>query len=141
MVCLTFQLQRMCFPRRQKLSQKRFNVGLLYTSPDMSDEQKAAVGARLHAFGKTVEEELHSDLTETPSGLNDDHSSIRLLISRLVLRPALQRLAGLTRLLLRWTLVVRRAMGHRCGRPSGPSNGTIKAFGQLLHLLSGMRTV
>ena len=55
-----------CFPRRQKLSQKRCNVGLLYTSPDMSDEQKAAVGVRLHAFGKTVEEELLSNLTETP---------------------------------------------------------------------------
>ena len=39
------------------------------------------------------------------------------------------------------TLVVRRAMGYRCGQPSGPSNGIIKAFGLFLHLLSGMRTV
>ena len=33
----------------------------VYTSPAMSDEQKAAVRVRLHAFGETVGEKLHGD--------------------------------------------------------------------------------
>ena len=75
------------------------------------------------------------------SGLNDDHSRYKAACSKARTEIRRAKTHWFDQVASKVDLGRKTCHGNRFGRPSGPSNGMIKAVGLFMHLLSGMRTV
>ena len=75
------------------------------------------------------------------SGLNDDHSRYKTARSKARAEIRRAKTHWVDQVASKEDIGRKTCHGNRCGRPSGPSNGIIKAVVLFKHLLSGMRTV